>query len=110
MDYEDCKSELEKMSIQEQILFLSLIGHGLTIAARGTYEFQGPGVTKPTQLRELNEIQHRIYSQLSSLARGGKPAFPPDALARWLVGDAASELRGALSYALESAREALQRA
>lgn len=87
----DCERILSEMSGLEQTRFLARLGHCLTVVGREAYEFQGPGVTNARLLRDLNEIHHRIYAQIASLASGGAPAFPPDALASWLAAEDKSE-------------------
>ena len=68
--------------------FLPLFGHELTVIARTAYEFQGPGVTDPRFLREINEIQHRIFGQLMAIGRGNRSSYLPlDVLASWLLAD-----------------------
>jgi hypothetical protein len=91
MTEHDCERILGEMSGVEQARFLARLGHCLTIVGREAYEFQGPEVTNARLLRDLNEIYHRIYAQIASLAFGGSPAFPPDVLASWLMAEEKSE-------------------
>lgn len=92
---------LANSSNGEQALLLSLLGHELTIVARTAYEFQGPGVTDPRLLRDLNEIQHRLHGQIFSLLRNSAPAFPPDALAWWLSAEGKPHLQNGLAHAFQ---------
>jgi len=39
--------------------FLVYLAHALTILARDTYEVGTEGVTNPSRLRHINELQHR---------------------------------------------------
>jgi hypothetical protein len=91
MTQQDCERILGEMSAPEQSQFLARLGHCLTVVGREAYEFQGPGVTDARLLRDLNEIHHRIYAQLGSLAAAGSQAFPPDVLASWLAAEDKSE-------------------
>jgi hypothetical protein len=91
MTQQDCERMLGQMSVLEQSRFLSSLGHYLTVVGREAYEFQGPGVTDARLLRDLNEIHHRIYAQLASLASDRGPAFPPEVLASWLAAEDRSE-------------------
>lgn len=101
----DCEKALSILSGGEQARFLALLGHELTILGRTAYEFQAPSVTDPRLLRDLNEIHHRIYNQLSSLASGAKPSYSPDTLASLLLAEHRPHLRPALSRAFGRALE-----
>ena len=105
LTHHDCESALSVLSDGEQARFLALFGHELTILARTAYEFQAPGVIDPRLLRDLNEIHHRIYNQLSSLARDAKPSYSPDILASLLLAEHRTHLRPALSQAFGRALE-----
>ena len=98
----DCERILEHMSERDQTAFLARLGHYLTVVGREAYDFQGPGVINPCWLRDLNEVHHRIYSQIRSLAVEGKKNFPADALASWLSGEGKpDEFRAACLFAFE---------
>lgn len=88
---EDCEQALAGMSSQTQAQFLAGLGHVYTVLARDSYEFQGPGVTNPRLLRDVNEVHHRLYAQLSALLMHGEGVFPPDVLASWLCGEGRSD-------------------
>ncbi|MBC3873589.1 hypothetical protein [Undibacterium flavidum] len=99
----DCEKMLANMPASEQSVFLAQLGHFLTVVAREAYEFQGSGVTNPRLLRDLNEIHHRIYSQIRSLTLGSEQSFPPEALASWLSAEGKSkELQDVCLNAFES--------
>lgn len=91
MTQTDCEKALSSMTSAEQVRFLTTLGHTLTIAARGAYEFQAPGVTNPRLFRDFNEIHHRIYPQIRSLVGSGKPAFDAERMVSWLIGEGKSE-------------------
>ena len=103
MTQQDCEKLLSTLSAAEQSRLLALVGHELTILGRSAYEFQGPGVTDPRLLRDLNEIQHRVHGQLFSLTQRGKPDFSPDLLASWLFAEGKPHLQQGLSFAFERA-------
>jgi hypothetical protein len=44
MEHEDVKRRFRSLTPDAQLRVLAALGHNLTIAARDTYEFQGPGV------------------------------------------------------------------
>jgi len=102
MTQSDCEKILEAMTAAEQVHFLSVLGHTLTIVARDAYEFQAPGVTNPRLLRDLNEIHHRIYPQIKSLLGQGKPVFGQESMASWLLGkERSAQLQKACLWAFE---------
>jgi hypothetical protein len=98
----DVDQALRAMTGAQQARFLCILGHTLTVVARSAYEFQGPGVTNPRLLRDLNEIHHRIYPQIQSLLGTGEPAFDTETLASWLAGEERSaELQNVCRWAFE---------
>ena len=99
---EQCERALALMPAQTQAVFLCYLGHKLTVVARSAYEFQGPGVTSPRLLRDLNEIHHRIYPQVRGLITDGKGGFDAESLASWLAGeDRSQELQSVCLWAFE---------
>ena len=101
---QQCRDALEKMSPREELRFLARFGHRLTVVARGTYEFQAPGVTDPRSLRNFNEIHHRIYAQIRSLVVNEKRDFDSESLASWLTGEGRDEsFRDSCLWAFEQA-------
>ena len=103
-----CEQFLAALSPTEQARFLSRLGHELTVLARSAYEFQGPGVTDPRLLRDLNEISHRIFSQVASLIADRAPEFEPDMLASWLLGEDKPHLQARLAAAFDRAVQRTQ--
>lgn len=100
----ECESILSAMSPQEEVRFLSCLGHELTILARCEYEFQAQGVKNPLALRQLNEIHHRIYGQLLGHSFGRKANFDPESLASWLTAEGKdTEFRARCIWAFEQA-------
>jgi len=81
----------ESLNISEQIELLLTYGHQLTVLARTAYEFQGPGVEKPRLLRDINEINHRIYPQVHSLINNKKPDFTHTDISSWISGEDRNE-------------------
>jgi hypothetical protein len=67
-------------SPQEKMHFLIRLAHMLTILARGTYEVGGEGVTEPSRLRLINEVQHRITDFLRALVQHDPRRYPDDVL------------------------------
>ena len=105
MTQQACEKLLSDLSPAEQARFLALLGHELTILGRSSYEFQGPGVTNPRLLRDLNEIQHRVHRQLLSLTSRGETDFAADVLASWLFAENKPYLQPDLAFAFEQAAQ-----
>ena len=80
MEHEDVKRRFRNLAPDAQRRVLAAVGHSLTIAARDTYEFQAPGVRAPQRLRDINEIQHRIFGHIAALATSDARRYPDDDL------------------------------
>jgi hypothetical protein len=74
-----------KYSSQEKTEFLLLLAHALTVLARETYEAGGHGLTEPSRLRRINEVQHRVLGSLIALRRGGRKRYPDDVVVRLIL-------------------------
>ena len=85
---QQCEAAIETMAPSEEVLFLATLGHWLTVVARGTYEFQAPGVKDPLALRAFNELHHRLYAQILSLSSTGRRNLDAEDMASWLLGEA----------------------
>lgn len=72
-------------SPQEKIDFLVHFAHTLTILARDTYEVGGEGLTQPSRLRRMNEIQHRIMGFLLALMKQEVKRYPDHVFIRLLL-------------------------
>ena len=72
-------------SLQEQIDFLLKFAHELTIVARDTYEYGEDGVTHPSRLRRINEVQHRVVSFVIALRQNDAQRYPDDVLVRIML-------------------------
>src|SRR5262245_50841317 len=74
-----------KYTLQEKIDFLAYFAHTLTILARDTYAVGADGLTHPSRLRIMNEIQHRVTSVLIALRRDEAQRYPDDVLVRMML-------------------------
>lgn len=98
----ECELALARMKPNEEAYFLAQLGHWLTILARGTYEFQAPSVRDPITLRQINEIQHRIFAQIANLTSQGQRTFDPETMASWLTAEEKpADFRAACIWAFE---------
>jgi hypothetical protein len=104
---QSCQELLESLTAGEQARLLKHVGFELTVLARSAYEFQGPGVADPRLLRDLNEIQHRIFGQLASFTQQ-RPDFTPEGMAAWLLGEGKPHLQGRLAKAFDTAVQRAQ--
>ncbi|MFZ6799094.1 hypothetical protein [Undibacterium sp. Di24W] len=55
------------LSKDAKILFLARLAHGITIAGRNSYVAGSDDLENPSQLRRINEIQHRVLGCLLHL-------------------------------------------
>jgi hypothetical protein len=74
-----------KYSPQEKIDFLVRFAHALTILARDTYAVEEEGLTNPSRLRLMNEIQHRVTGALLALYKKDAKRYPDDILVKILL-------------------------
>jgi hypothetical protein len=71
-------------SPQEKTQLLLQFAHALTILARDTYAVGEDGLTHPSRLRIMNELQHRVISSLIALMKNEVKRYPDDVLLRIL--------------------------
>ena len=74
-----------KYSPQEKLDFLVQFAHALTILARDTYAVGEDGLTNPSRLRIMNEIQHRITGFLMALRKNDAKRYSDDVLVRIIL-------------------------
>jgi hypothetical protein len=72
-------------SLQEKIDFLIRLTHALTILARDTYEVGGEGLTQPSRLRRMNEVQHWVTSCLVALWQQDTKRYPDAVFVRLIL-------------------------
>lgn len=85
MDVHQAINTFCQYSPREQIDFLVYLAHALTILARDTYEVGTEGVTNPSRLRRINELQHRVIGFLLALRRNEAGRYPDDVFVRMLL-------------------------
>jgi hypothetical protein len=103
MDQEDARRRFERLPPNEQLRVLAIFGHGLTIAARDTYEMGGTGLRWPERLRNINEVQHRVLAHIRALLLGDPKRYPDGILLSILFEHGDEHLRGQTLSALEDA-------
>jgi hypothetical protein len=72
-------------SPREKTEFLLRLAHELTILGRDTYAVGHDGLTCPSRLRLLNEVQHRILGFLLALVKNDPRRYPDDVLVRIIL-------------------------
>src|SRR5712692_5348023 len=85
MNVRDAIDTFSHYSSQGKIDFLVHLAHALTILARDTYEVGTEGVTNPSRLRRINELQHRVMGFLLALRRNEAGRYPDDVFVRMLL-------------------------
>lgn len=105
MEHEDIKRRFRNLTPDAQLRVLAALGHNLTIAARDTYEFQAPGVRAPQRLRDINEIQHRVFEHILALATVDKWRYPDDDLISIVLELGDEHVRAQSLWALQDALE-----
>jgi hypothetical protein len=100
---EDAEELFSKLSEELQLKCLTIFGHNLTIAARDTYAFQSPEVRAPRRIREINEIQHRIFNHILALCTPGSSRYSDDALISIMLDHEDEHLRDQCLWAIEDA-------
>lgn len=89
---------------QQKFLFLSTLGHELTIVGRNSYKPQTEELEKPAQLRRVNEAQHRVLACLVQSLRGTCERGFQQSIATQVLLQEDQELRNLMSYAWERTR------
>jgi hypothetical protein len=77
-------SQYAALDSRQQIMLLASLADKLTLMARDTYNLEGR-VVDSVRLRNFNEAQNRILSQLSRLLADDERRYPDDVFANILV-------------------------
>jgi len=72
-------------SSQEKVDFLAQFAHALTILGRDAYEAGGNGLTSPSRLRLINEVEHRVTGFLISLLKNDPKRYPDEILVKIML-------------------------
>ncbi|MBK8507234.1 MAG: hypothetical protein IPL51_00870 [Candidatus Competibacteraceae bacterium] len=92
------------LETRSKTLFLATLMHELTIAGRNSYRVQSEELDKPSQLRKVNEIQHRVAACLRQILSGEDNESFQESIAAWVLEQQDSELQGLMSYAWSNAK------
>lgn len=87
-----------------RVLFLAALGHALTITARDTYIPQTEDLSKPRQLRRINEVQHRILACQYELLTGKASESFQRSIAQLIFDHPEREFRDLVEWAWHHAK------
>ena len=85
MKIEEAIAFFSALSVEEQKNFLVQLSHELTMLARDAYEIGTQDFTNPSQVRAVNEIQHRIASHLLALIKNDTNRYPDETLVKIII-------------------------
>lgn len=99
------KSALSRLALDQKLYVLSLLAHNLTISGRAVYSERRDDNETTEKLYTLNEVQHRLSSQLMHIASNDGNAQLDDAFIDSLYsfarqGGCEGELTSALKFTL----------
>ncbi|MEO7402557.1 MAG: hypothetical protein ABIU95_02700 [Burkholderiales bacterium] len=90
---------------QRKLIFLSTLAHELTIAGRNSYTVGGEGLDKPSQLREINETQHRVLACLREIVNAKSSENFQRSIAGYVLQKSDPALQALMSYTWRVAKE-----
>ena len=97
-------SDLISLDTPGKAYTLALLGHYLTIRARGYYASQGGDNASSRKLSTFNELQHLVSGQVAKLVKDDPLRYPDDVFLSILREKAGQEeCNGELDVALEEA-------
>lgn len=99
---------LAELPYEVKVLFLATLAHDLTVVARNSYRPQTEELGKPSQLRRINEIQHRILACLVQSLEGVCERSFQESIASLVLQQSDQELGDLMDYAWRSTKERLR--
>lgn len=97
-------SWLVSQNERSKAIFLATLMHAITIVGRNSYRAQTEELEKPSQLRKVNEIQHRVAACLRQLLSGQANESFERSIAAWVLEQQDTELRDLMAYAWNEAK------
>ena len=106
MNHSSLSDVMNRLSDEELPKFLVRFAYNLTVVARNTYVAGGNTLEKPTAMRGLNEIAHRVLAYALH-AFNAKQVQLPDEFAQKIFAlaelyDCVFELESAVAFSLEN--------
>jgi hypothetical protein len=105
MELDELKRRFSGLPPEIQLRVLATLGHNLKIAAGDIYEFQAPGVLAPQRLRDINEIQRRVFGHIVALATEKETRYPDDDVISIILDFGDEDMRAQSLWALQDALE-----
>lgn len=93
------------LELHSKTLFLATLMHELTIVGRNSYRVQSEELDKPSQLRKINEVQHRVAACLCQILAGKADEGFQESIASWVLEQQDDELQGLMLYAWNNAKK-----
>jgi hypothetical protein len=87
------------------MLFLSRLAHELTVVGRNSYQIQTEDLEHPRQLRETNEILHRVTACLRDALMGTESSGFVESMGSRVLEPADEELVRLTHWAWQSAKD-----
>ena len=66
-DLERAASFIDSLNSERMLAFLARLMYELTLAGRASYSVDSLGLEQPRLLREINELQHKVSSQMMNM-------------------------------------------
>lgn len=88
-----------------KVLFLAFLSQSLTIAGRNSYLPLTEDLENPPQLRQINEVQHRVTACLCQLLTGCCELSFQISIASWVLEQRDAELEGLMGWAWRSTKQ-----
>jgi len=95
---------INELPLECQLRFLARLSFNLTVAGRNSYEVGTNELTHPSELRRVNEIQHRVTACLSQLLNGDCPDGFVASMANLVLASQDVELNSLLQYSWAEAK------
>lgn len=96
---------LVSLDDKAKAVFLATLGHNITVVGRNSYTVQAEGLNKPSQLRMVNEVQHRVLACLRQLLSDQPNTDFQNSIANWVLRQSDSELHELMSWAWRISKE-----
>ena len=104
MTVDEAITVFSSYSAAEKKEFIAQLIYELTIVARDSYEVGQDGLTNPSRVRRINEVQHRLSAFLGKLLREDARRYPDETIVRIVLEQLADEgLAWDVAAAFESA-------
>lgn len=91
----------------QRTLFLARLAHCLTVVGRNSYRVQSLELDQPRQLRETNEMLHRVTAGLGDALQGNESSGFVESLAARVLEPEDAELGKLAQWAWQSAKDHL---